>query len=302
MLPFLSTIAIHYPKSMALGNDIRRVRTVRGWSLRELAASLGMDHSYLARIEDGSRLPGEGFLPAVADFLGISTENLIQTISREKAEILRGRVRGQRSFLPLSEIEVAAGSDRERFLQLVERDYFDWPEDRNRIPRNLCKLSVIYENATLHSADALIYAGLFAGDYDYRGEKNVIVVSRSQARRSGTVSEKTQTFHVLHELGHFRFHLNVSGGPQRSPDEPRFCSSGDRSSIEFQANAYASSFLMPRQEIETAISGRKVVDSNDERRLCGAFYVEPWMLRFRLKAIGIRLAPSGRGAAGARRW
>ena len=101
-------------------------------------------------------------------------------------------------------------------------------------------------------------------------------------------SEKTKTFHVLHELGHFLLHARTSG-PSREHLSmmPRYCSRGDRAPIEREANAYAATFLMPRDVLLTVLGKKRRVRADEMALLCESFYVEPWTLTFRIGQLRV---------------
>lgn len=98
------------------------------------------------------------------------------------------------------------------------------------------------------------------------------------------------TFHVLHEVGHYLLHhQSIRESQTQNPDRPLYCSSGSRSPIEVQANTYASAFLMSREDIFQMIGRRKSINMLKEgKQMCDYFFVEPWMLVFRLKRLDIR--------------
>ena len=53
------------PMTEHFGACVRRLRTARGWSLRELARSTPVDPGYLCRIERGARQPTAGTASAL---------------------------------------------------------------------------------------------------------------------------------------------------------------------------------------------------------------------------------------------
>lgn len=277
---------------MKLGNLLRRTRYERGLSLRDVAHQLGMNFSYLQRIEQGERFPSADYVERLADFLCRSPVELFNIISEDRNQFRLTRVIPNR---PLTDdaIEARASVDRLAFLRHVGRDSLRLPRDRNQIPTVLCELSVLYDDVLFGPDGRLIYAGLFPPGHTYQSESSVIVVANEVVNRSSReyVSEETKNFHVLHETGHYRLHWQARPhlASQSTTDRPLFCSSGDRSLFEVQANLYASSFLMPRVEVFRILENSKTV--NLRRRgaeLCDMFGVEGWMLRFRLARLGIK--------------
>jgi transcriptional regulator with XRE-family HTH domain len=61
------------------GEKVYRLRRQRGLSLRKLAASLGLaTHSHLDRIEKGEDKPSADLILKIADFFGITTDQLMR--------------------------------------------------------------------------------------------------------------------------------------------------------------------------------------------------------------------------------
>lgn len=277
-----------------LGTLIRNAREAEGLTLRSCSAALGIDHTALCRYEVGERFPSANDARPIADFLGISREELEALISSER-NLQRSRPEiSQSQFLPLPAIEAVAANDRSRFLRTIQRSQLHFPRDRDDIPHYLFGLQVIYDSTLYGEWGKQIFAGLYPPGSFFREESGVIAVATLAAKRDRRteVSEETKTFHVMHELGHYRLHWRASEPIVPSTKYvPIFCSSGDHTQVEYQANAYASSFLMPRSELLAILNGRRVLNSqSDTTELCREFFVEPWMLRLRLNAIGIRVA------------
>jgi transcriptional regulator with XRE-family HTH domain len=64
-----------------VGEKIRTLRERRGMTLRELAVALGYPvrrNSYISEIETGKRTPQGKFLLKVADFFGITLDQLMR--------------------------------------------------------------------------------------------------------------------------------------------------------------------------------------------------------------------------------
>lgn len=83
-----------------IGRFICRVRTVRRLSQKQLALQLGVDRSYLSRIECGQKAPSNlAFLDSVISALNLSPE--------EAAELYRASKASQKSVqIPPSSTEV----------------------------------------------------------------------------------------------------------------------------------------------------------------------------------------------------
>lgn len=283
-----------------VGKLIRQERLKQGLSERQLEEILGIDHTYIHKIEKGERLLNEKQVLGVAKWLGKPWDYLLNMVEDDRREIKRRKILAQALEISPEEgtsPDAIASNDRRVFLTLIGRETINFPDHWKRIPRELFGLYVIEEDAILGANDSLIYAGLFVGRHKYQQLENAIVVAKKYVKMLGSKtaspSLKTKVFHVLHELGHYRLHWLMkedqsSSGPMSH--RPLFCSSGDRSPKEEQANLYASAFLMPRSEIFQIAGGRKSINwQRESKRLCESFFVEPYMLKFRLQTLGIRI-------------
>lgn len=275
------------------GSLLRQARKDRGLSQRELAAKLGMDFTYLCKIESGSRFPNR-FVPALANFLGIPQSELFQIIGSEKLTAQMERI-SEEPVLTLEQIEAIAARDRAAFFNLMGRDYFRFPRDKERIPKLLYGLQVVTDDELFSRDDRAIFAGLFPRGYSYQGMSNVIAIATKYVKdgRRRDTTDQTQTFQILHEMGHYKLHWPQREGGKietQLTDRPLYCSSGDSSPREVQANHYAGAFLMPEGAVRQLIGDRKsFVMGRDGRHLCEHFFVEPWILKRRLRSLGIRV-------------
>jgi transcriptional regulator with XRE-family HTH domain len=251
-----------------------------------------MNFSYLQRIEQGERFPSDDYIERLAEFLCRSPLELFDIISEDRNQFRLTRV-DPNSPLTNDAIERRANKDRLAFLRYVGRDHLRFPKDREQIPAVLCQLRVVYDDVLFGPDGRLIFAGLFPPGHTYQTESAVIVVANEVVKKGSRdkyVSERTKNFHVLHETGHYRLHWQGQAqfGSQSITDRPLFCSSGDTSLFEAQANLYASSFLMPRIEISRILGNNRRVNLRRQgAELCELFGVEEWMLRFRLARVGI---------------
>lgn len=60
-----------------LGDELRRLRTDQGLSLRALAAKTGISNPYLSQIERGEKTPSPRILRALATPLGVTEAHLL---------------------------------------------------------------------------------------------------------------------------------------------------------------------------------------------------------------------------------
>ncbi len=130
----------------------------------------------------------------------------------------------------------------------------------------------------------------------YHGDDKVIVINtrRLRGKREDLISEETKTFQIFHEVGHHRLHLKEETSfflINLPPDRPVYCSSGGKyKPLEYQANTYASAFLIPQEELKEIVGERTVVDLKKfEKTLRLRFGVSMKILLYRLRHLGIRV-------------
>ncbi|GLY41648.1 transcriptional regulator [Amycolatopsis sp. NBRC 101858] len=92
-----------------LGARIRRLRTDRGWTQRELAEP-GYDRGFLAKVETGSRPPSEEMLAYLAGRLGLSVDDLRFGRPPGVADELRAAL--DEGYRDLEQGRVALATDR----------------------------------------------------------------------------------------------------------------------------------------------------------------------------------------------
>ena len=68
----------------AFGNHLYRLRKKAGLSQAELGAKLGLSNKAVSKWESGKAKPGVDTVHRLADILGVSVDDLLQTESSEK--------------------------------------------------------------------------------------------------------------------------------------------------------------------------------------------------------------------------
>jgi transcriptional regulator with XRE-family HTH domain len=68
---------------MNYGKAIRIIRSVRGFSQQELGNSIGVDGSYISRLEAGNRKPSTSTLEKIADELSVPLFLLVLMASED---------------------------------------------------------------------------------------------------------------------------------------------------------------------------------------------------------------------------
>ncbi len=61
-----------------MGENVRRLRTVKGLTQEQLAQAIGISQAMIMRIENGSKLPGIATVIAIADFFQCSLDMLVR--------------------------------------------------------------------------------------------------------------------------------------------------------------------------------------------------------------------------------
>jgi transcriptional regulator with XRE-family HTH domain len=61
-----------------LGEKLRTLRKRRSLTVRQLGDRLGVDHSHITKIETGENIPSLPLAIKIADFFGISVDQLVR--------------------------------------------------------------------------------------------------------------------------------------------------------------------------------------------------------------------------------
>jgi transcriptional regulator with XRE-family HTH domain len=103
-----------------LGNELRRRREARGWSLRDLKDMTSFDHAYLSRVERGTQIPSENLVRILDEKLqtgGIFAE-LLEVINGGTIQEFQRKAADREAKAEL--IKVFASSDIPALLQTEE--------------------------------------------------------------------------------------------------------------------------------------------------------------------------------------
>jgi len=73
---------------MGFGEILRQLRTVRGDGIKKLAPELGVDYSYLSKLENNSVTPSAAFVSRVARYFGCDETRLLLSAGKVPEEIL----------------------------------------------------------------------------------------------------------------------------------------------------------------------------------------------------------------------
>lgn len=80
-----------HESSRALGERIRNLRDLRGWSQADLAFHSGLDHAYVRDIEDGTHDPTLNTLRMITRCLGVTISGLLAVAKRDDGDNHRDR-------------------------------------------------------------------------------------------------------------------------------------------------------------------------------------------------------------------
>jgi transcriptional regulator with XRE-family HTH domain len=108
---------------VVFGERLRELRQERGLTLRALAEAVGVDFTYLSKIENGKAgyLPGAETIRALADVLEADSLELLQLADKVPPEISRFATNAKaRRFLQRAQ-EVASPDDWDAMLKLLEK-------------------------------------------------------------------------------------------------------------------------------------------------------------------------------------
>ena len=115
---------------MAFGQRLRQLRQGKGLTLRQLAEAVGVDFTYLSKIENGKAgyLPGAETIRSLAEALGADALELLQLADKVPPEMesFAGDAKARR-FLQRAQ-EVASPGDWDALLDLLE----ERQRERNR--------------------------------------------------------------------------------------------------------------------------------------------------------------------------
>lgn len=107
---------------MEFGTRLRQLRQERGFTLRSLAEAIGVDFSYLSKIENGKAgyLPGADTIRALANALEVDALDLLELADKVPPEVqsMAGDAKARRFFRRAKEI--ASPDDWDALLDILE--------------------------------------------------------------------------------------------------------------------------------------------------------------------------------------
>jgi transcriptional regulator with XRE-family HTH domain len=98
------------------GERLERLRKAAGYSLRELAAEVGISHRMLVHYEKHSGYPSSQLLPKLAKALNVSTDQLMGTKQVKK----NGRSKDNRLWRRFAQVEKLPATQRRPIIQFID--------------------------------------------------------------------------------------------------------------------------------------------------------------------------------------
>lgn len=99
-----------------VGERLERLRKAAGYSLRELAAEIGISHRMLVYYEKHAERPPTHILPQMAKALGVTADQLL---GLEKAKET-GKQRDNRLWRRFSQVEKLPANERKQIVQILD--------------------------------------------------------------------------------------------------------------------------------------------------------------------------------------
>lgn len=98
------------------GQRLERLRKAAGFSLRELAAELGISHRMLVYYEKHAEHPPTHLMPQLAKVLGVSTDQLLGVEKTKEP----GKTRDTRLWRRFSQVEKLPPTKRKQIVQILD--------------------------------------------------------------------------------------------------------------------------------------------------------------------------------------
>ena len=105
--------------AVAFGKNLMRLRKLKDWTQRELAELVNIDHSMVARWENGKVLPRSATIQRLAEALEVPVDDLLTAFSDNTARYANGIDDPQLAEL-LSNVSVLETRDKEALKAVLE--------------------------------------------------------------------------------------------------------------------------------------------------------------------------------------
>jgi transcriptional regulator with XRE-family HTH domain len=99
----------------AFGERLERLRKAAGYSLRELAAEVGISHRMLVYYEKHAEHPPAHLLPQLAKALGVSTDQFLGVEA-----VRQSRSRDNKLWRRFSEVEKLPAQKKKQIVQILD--------------------------------------------------------------------------------------------------------------------------------------------------------------------------------------
>lgn len=144
--------------------DIRILRKIKGYSIKELAALIPISESYLNQLEKGTKNIYLDMYNRIIEILGF---NIKSTIDIELSEILQPLQSKGRMYKMNSIKEIA----KQQAYNYLEKNKTEWELDSITAVQKLISLLDKKEpSVTINSTDYAVYDGTDGGNYELQGQ------------------------------------------------------------------------------------------------------------------------------------
>jgi transcriptional regulator with XRE-family HTH domain len=106
----------------AFGVRLRTLRRERGWTQRQLADQVGLDFTYLSKLENGADIPGEKAVERLAHALRTDADELLALAGRVPSELREWTAHDPRAVRLLRRLPKLDQDVREKLFKLADVD------------------------------------------------------------------------------------------------------------------------------------------------------------------------------------
>ena len=106
--------------AVAFGKNLMRLRKLRDWTQRELADLVSIDHSMIARWENGKVLPRSATIQRLAEALEVPVDDLLTAFSDNTARYAANGIDDPQLAELLSNVSVLEARDKEALKAVLE--------------------------------------------------------------------------------------------------------------------------------------------------------------------------------------
>lgn len=259
------------------GLRLKELRLSRGFSGRELARRIHINHAYLHRVEDGTSRLSYRVLIEIQDVLRLNEEETDQLMDLADPQVrmsILNRSEDHRKRRVADELSIEARAQ----LLLQEYGMLFEPISRPPIPFRLI-------------ADKLLGLKIIEVANLPDGVDAQLVVADKVILLNSDRSSLRKAFSCCHELGHWVLHQGRLTQPCRVGDERDILvvdnNAPEAREYEIQAHMFAAAIRMPAPMVLDVSRDLDLGDMNNVTYLAGLFEVSFEAMRIRLARLGL---------------